>query len=120
MKLEKLVDGIKNLSRRTWKETLLLAAGAGIIVGTYSSHEKDFPPFYVNKIGKSGGICIGLATNIDKDAEFYGVQIGIVNQGRAGNLLQFGVINEIRYSDGRDEHLKYSFLLNYHFGIFEK
>ncbi len=120
MKLEKLVNGIKYLTNRTWKKTLLLAAGAGIIVGTYSSHERDFPPFYVNKIGKSGGICTGLITNIDDNAEFYGIQIGIINQGKAGNLLQFGVINEIKYSDGKDEHLKYSFLLNYHFGIFEK
>ncbi len=95
----------KNLKRIVYS----LLAGAAI-AGTYSAHNKDCPPFYVNKTGTSGGLCVGVVVDIEKGAKFYGsvvslhgknegeingLRVGIINLSDGGKLngLEAGVVN---------------------------
>ncbi|MEK6892956.1 MAG: hypothetical protein AABX07_02025 [Nanoarchaeota archaeon] len=92
------------------KRTLYSLLGAAAIAGTYSAHEGDCPPFYVNKTGNSGGICLGVRVDIKEGAKFYGgvisfyginggeingIRVGFRNASDSGKLngLEAGFLN---------------------------
>lgn len=56
-----------------------LVGAAAIVAGTFTNHERDFPPFYSRKTGTSGGIAVSLVVDFQDGAKFYGPVIGLVN-----------------------------------------
>jgi hypothetical protein len=70
----KLFDKIKGMSSR--KAILYMTLISAIAAGTWSNHRGDFVPVNVQKVGSSGGICVGGRIRIEQGAKFYGIAIG--------------------------------------------
>lgn len=94
------------------------ALALSVVGGTYSAHEKDFPPFYVRKTGNSGGVCVGIRVDVEKGAKFigpvfaiythnsgdiYGANISIANvqNGSKINGLEIALMANAPFKDGQ-------------------
>ena len=64
--------------RKMRKKLVIGALSLATIVGTFTSHEEDFPPFKINKTGTSYGIAVGGEINFEEGAKFYGIVIAPV------------------------------------------
>jgi len=69
-----------------------LVGAAAIVAGTFTNHERDFPPFYSRKTGTSGGIAVSLVVDFQDGAKFYGPVIGLVNLAQDNSRIYGPVI----------------------------